>query len=53
MRKVHLLVIAIMSNVAPVAGAVQPCASLTKFTMPGHGVVIRKAQEMAASAAGV
>ena len=53
MRKVHVFTIAIMSFVAPVAGAAQPCASLTKFTMPGHGVVIRQAQEMAASAAGV
>jgi pimeloyl-ACP methyl ester carboxylesterase len=53
MRKAHVFTISIASLVAPVAGAVQPCASLTKFTMPGHDVVIRQAQEMAASAAGV
>jgi pimeloyl-ACP methyl ester carboxylesterase len=53
MRKVHAFAIVVMSCIAPVAGAVQPCASLTKFTVPGHDVVIRQARELAASAAGV
>src|SRR4051812_49408523 len=38
---------------APVAGAVQPCAGLTTFSLPGHNVVIRRATEVAASAPGV
>ncbi len=53
MRKVHVSAIVILSLVARVAGAAQPCASLTKFTLPGHGVVVRQAREMTASAPGV
>jgi hypothetical protein len=32
------------------ANAAESCAALTKFTMPGHGLVIRQAREVAASA---
>jgi feruloyl esterase len=32
---------------APVARAAQPCAALTRFSMPGHAVAIREAREVA------
>jgi feruloyl esterase len=38
---------------APVAGAASSCATLTKFSMPDHRVVIRQSQDIPASAAGV
>jgi feruloyl esterase len=37
----------------PIASAAQPCASLTKFSMTEHGVVIRDAKIVPATAAGV
>jgi pimeloyl-ACP methyl ester carboxylesterase len=40
-------------SLAPAADAAQTCALLTKFAMPEHRVVIRQAQEITASAAGV
>jgi feruloyl esterase len=39
--------------VAPLAGAAQSCASLSKFSMPQDRVVIRQTQDVAASAPGV
>lgn len=39
------------AGVAP-AEAAQPCAALKKFTLSGHGVVIREAREIPASVAG-
>jgi pimeloyl-ACP methyl ester carboxylesterase len=38
---------------ASIANAASPCAALSKFTMSEHRVVIRQAQEVAASASGV
>jgi feruloyl esterase len=42
-----------MANGASVANAASSCAALAKFTMPEHRVVIRQAQDVAASASGV
>ena len=50
MKHVRLPGTAIILLVSHIASAAQPCAGLTKFTMPGHRVVIRQAQEVAASA---
>jgi pimeloyl-ACP methyl ester carboxylesterase len=47
MRLIPLLLIAI---IGPVANAAQPCAALTKFSLPGHRVLIRQAQDVAAPA---
>jgi feruloyl esterase len=53
MKRAHSLVVAIAATTfmgaAPVARAAQPCAALTKFSMPGHRVVIREAKAIAAS----
>jgi pimeloyl-ACP methyl ester carboxylesterase len=53
MKHVPSLAIAFFVCMAPVAGAAQPCEALTKFAMPEHRVIVRKAQEIAASAPGV
>jgi feruloyl esterase len=45
--------VAFLVCLAPLANAAQPCAALTKFTMPGHRVVVLQAQEIAASAPAV
>lgn len=39
-----LLLIVPLVLAAPLASAVQPCAGLTSFSMPGHDVVIREAK---------
>jgi pimeloyl-ACP methyl ester carboxylesterase len=44
MKHARSLAIALLVSLAPAANAAQPCAALTKFVMPGHGVVIKKAQ---------
>lgn len=48
--RIPIAVIAVIASSSLHAGT--SCTALTKFTMPGHGVVIRKAQEIAASAPG-
>src|SRR5688572_21892930 len=50
MKHAHLTGIAIILLVSHITSAAQTCAGLTKFSMPGHRVVIRQAQEVAASA---
>jgi pimeloyl-ACP methyl ester carboxylesterase len=53
MPKAHSLAIAVLMCTAQVVNSAQPCAALMKFSMPEHRVVIRQAQEVAASAPGV
>jgi pimeloyl-ACP methyl ester carboxylesterase len=53
MKLAHPCVAASMVLLGPFAGAAQPCAALTKFALPEHGVVIRQAREVPASAPGV
>jgi pimeloyl-ACP methyl ester carboxylesterase len=52
-KRSHPLAVALIVSLASTANAAQPCASLAKFTMPEHHVVIRQAQEVKASAPGV
>ena len=49
MKRSHSFAIAFIVLLAPAANAAQPCAALAKFSMPGHRVVIRQAQEIKAS----
>ena len=49
-RHILALMTALIVVTAPKANAAESCAALTKFTMPGHGIVIREAREVAASA---
>ena len=46
--RTHLLIVFLALG-TPLASAAQPCASLGKFSMPGHRVVIRQAKETAAT----
>ena len=49
MRRFHALVLVVALAAFPVAvNAAHPCAALSKFTMPGHKVIIRKAQDVPA-----
>ena len=48
MRHIHIVAALIAVAAAPAAHAVEPCAALTKFSMPGHKVIIRKAEELPA-----
>ena len=45
-----ILVAGLILAIVAEANAAESCAALTKFTMPGHGLVIRQAREVAASA---
>jgi len=45
-----ILVAGLILVIVAEANAAESCAALTKFTMPGHGLVIRQAREVAASA---
>jgi pimeloyl-ACP methyl ester carboxylesterase len=47
------LVACLVVCLAPAANAAQPCSALTKFVMTDHRVVVRQAQDVKASAAGV
>ena len=51
----HALSLAIVFSLwaSQAANAAQPCSALTKFAMNEHRVVVRQAQEVAASAPGV
>src|SRR5687768_11941531 len=53
MKYAHSFAIAFIVLVAPLAGAAEPCKALTKFSLPGHRLVIREVQELPASAPGV
>jgi len=53
MQYAHSFAVALLVLVAPVAGAAGHCKALTKFSLPGHRLVIRQAQELPASAPGV
>ena len=44
-----ILVAGLILVIVAEANAAESCAALTKFTMPGHGLVIRQAREVAAS----
>ena len=46
-RCLSVLLTAILASVATDAMGAQPCASLKKFSMPGHRVEIREVQEIA------
>ena len=45
-----ILVAGLILVIVAEANAAESCAALTKFTMPGHGLVVRQAREVAASA---
>jgi len=53
MQRAHSLAIVFILWVSQAASAAQTCSALTKFSMPDHRVVIRQAQEIMASAAGI
>jgi feruloyl esterase len=46
MRPVRLLAVVVMTGIASFANAAPSCATLTKFSMPGHRIVIRQAREV-------
>jgi len=50
MKITGVLAIAVIALGVRVASAAQPCAVLTKFSVPGHRLVIRQAKEIAADA---
>ena len=45
MKDADPFAIAFIVLVAPLAGAAEPCKALTKFSLPGHRLVIRQAQD--------
>ena len=53
MQQARSLAITFILFVSSIASGAQPCAALAKFSMPDHRVVIRQAQEVAASLPGV
>ena len=57
MQTTHALAVALITlatlGAVGTASAAEPCASLAKFSMPGHRVVVREAKDLPASAPGV
>ncbi|HEY6123762.1 MAG TPA: DUF6351 family protein [Steroidobacteraceae bacterium] len=45
MKRTHSFALALAVLLAPAANAAQSCGALSKFSMPGHRVLIRQAQE--------
>src|SRR5688572_29677037 len=52
MKRSYSFAIALIVSLAPSANAARPCTALAKFSMPGHRLVIRQAQEVTASVPG-
>ena len=52
MKRSYSFAIALIVALAPTANAARPCTALAKFAMPEHRLVIRQAQEVAASVPG-
>jgi pimeloyl-ACP methyl ester carboxylesterase len=53
MQQARSLAIAFILFVSSIASGAPPCSALTKFSLPEHRVVIRQAQDVAASLPGV